>query len=260
MSTIEGSDSDKEIGGPDSAPRKKRSFRSHEQLVGLIILSVAFIIGSLSVSSGIRGRDQSKQNQISITGSAEEAVTSNTFQWTANFSSTKSTTSAALAQLNGWTIQIQKALIAAGALNSEISFGTVNVQPNESSTGAVVSFTMTQSVTVQSSRLDAMQRVLGVSNLLLSNDVPFIAQQPNYTFNGLKKLRPILTKEAAANARQRAQAALGKNVTLGKPISISVGQVSVDAPGSVNYGSGDFNTSSIPKVVSVVVYATYATG
>ena len=38
-----------------------------------------------------------------------------------------------------------------------------------------------------------------------------------------------------------------------------VGQVSVDAPGSVNYGSGDFDTASIPKVVSVVVYATYAT-
>jgi len=102
--------------------------------------------------------------------------------------------------------------------------------------------------------------VLGVSNHLLADNVPFIAQQPNYTFNGLKKLRPALTKEAAANARQRAQAALGKNVKLGAPISINVGQISVDAPGSVNYGSGDFNTSSIPKVVSVVVYATYATG
>jgi hypothetical protein len=52
---------------------------------------------------------------------------------------------------------------------------------------------------------------------------------------------------------------LGKQVTLGKPISITVGQVSVDAPGSVNYGSGDFDTSTIPKVISVVVYATYST-
>jgi hypothetical protein len=118
---------------------------------------------------------------------------------------------------------------------------------------------MNETVTVQSSRLSAMQRVLGVSNLLLTKNVPFIAQQPQYTFNGLKKLRPTLTAEAAANARQRAQAALGKHVKLGKPISITVGQVSVDAPGSVNYGSGDFNTSSIPKVVSVVVYATYST-
>jgi hypothetical protein len=118
---------------------------------------------------------------------------------------------------------------------------------------------MNQTVTVQSTRLSAMRRVLGVSNLLLANDVPFIAQHPQYLFTGLKKLRPALTSEAAANARQRAQAALGKQVTLGKPISIRVGQVSVDAPGSVNYGSGDFNTSSIPKVVSVVVYATYST-
>jgi hypothetical protein len=225
----------------------------------MIILSAAFIIGSLSVASGIRNRNQPQTNQITITGSAEQAVTSNTFQWTASVASTQPTTSAALSQLNGWAAQIRTALITAGALNDEISFGTVSVQPNTQASGQVSSFTMSQTVTVQSSRLTAMQRVLGVSNLLLTNNVPFIAQQPQYTFDGLKKLRPVLTKEAAANARQRAQAALGKQVTLGKPISITVGQVSVDAPGSVNYGSGDFNTSTIPKVVSVVVYATYAT-
>jgi hypothetical protein len=227
----------------------------------MIILAAAFIIGSLSVASGIRSRNEPPQtHEITITGSAEQAVTSNTFNWMANFSSTKPTTSAALAQLNGWTAQIRNALIAAGALNNEISFGTINVQPNTQETGAVVSFTMSQTVSVQSSRLSAMQRVLGVSTVLLTDNVPFIAQQPQYTFNGLKKLRPALTAAAAANARLRAQAALGKHIKLGKPISISVGQVSVDAPGSVNYGSGDFNTSSIPKIVSVAVYATYSTG
>ena len=225
----------------------------------MIILSVAFIIGSFSVASGIRNRNQPQSNRITITGSAEQAVTSNTFQWMASFSSTQPTTSAALAQLNGWTAQIRSALLAAGARTDEISFGTVNVQPNTQVTGQVSSFTMTQTVTVQSSRLTAMQPVLGVSNFLLTKNIPFIAQQPQYTYNGLKKLRPALTAEAAANARKRAQAALGKQVKLGKPISITVGQVSVDAPGSVDYGSGDFNTSSIPKIVSVVVYATYST-
>jgi hypothetical protein len=225
----------------------------------MIILSVAFIIGSLTVASGIRNRNEPQSNQITITGSAEQKVTSNTFQWMASVASTQPTTSAALAQLNGWSAQIRSALTNAGARNDEISFGTVSVQPNTQSTGQVTSFTMSQTVTVQSTRLTAMQSVLGVSNHLLENNIPFIAEQPQYTFNGLKKLRPALTAEAAANARKRAQAALGKQVTLGKPIKIMVGQVSVDAPGSVNYGSGDFDTSSIPKVVSVVVYATYAT-
>jgi hypothetical protein len=259
VSTEEGPSIGNEKKGQEPASRKRGSFRSHEQLIGLIILSAAFIVGSFSVASGIRNRNQAPTNQITITGSAEQAVTSNTFQWMASVSSTQRTTSAALAQLNGWSAQIRSALIAAGALNDEISFGTANVQPNEQENGSIASFTMSQTVTVRSSRLTAMQQVLGVSNLLLAKNVPFIAEQPQYTFNGLKKLRPILTKEAAANARQRAQAALGKNVKLGKPLSITVGQVSVDAPGSVNYGSGDFNTGSIPKVVSVVVYATYST-
>jgi len=115
------------------------------------------------------------------------------------------------------------------------------------------SFTMSQTVTVQSSRLTAMQRVLGVSNLLLANNVPFIAQQPQLHLQWIEETATRSHGRGGRNARQRAQAALGKQVTLGKPISIKVGQVSVDAPGSVNYGSGDFNTSSIPKIVSVVV-------
>jgi hypothetical protein len=227
----------------------------------MVILSAAFIIGSFSVASGIRNRNQQPPlHQISVTGSAEQAVTSNEFQWSANVSSTQSTTSAALAQMSGWRAEIRSALFAAGALKSEISFSTIEVQPNTGGNGQVTSFTMSESVNVQSSRLTAMQRVLGVSNLLLAENIPFIANQPQYTFNELKKLRPALTKEAAANARVRAQAALGKSVQLGKPISITVGAVSVDSPGNVNYGSGDYNTSSIPKVVSVVVYATYSTG
>lgn len=247
----------------EPAFRKRGSIRSHEQLIGMVILSAAFIIGSFSVASGIRNRNQSQQphlHQISVTGSAEEAVTSNEFQWSANVSSTQSTTSAALAQMNGWTAEIRSALVAAGAFKDEISFTTINVQPNTNGNGQVTSFTMSETANVQSSRLTAMRRVLGVSNLLLAENIPFIANQPQYTFNRLGKLRPALTKEAAANARLRAQAALGKNVKLGKPISITVGAISVDAPGSVDYGSGDYNTSSIPKVVSAVVYATYSTG
>lgn len=259
MSGEERADVGIENSGQKPASRKRGSIRSHEQLIGLVILSAAFIIGSLSVASGIRNRNQPQTNEITITGSAEQAVTSNRFQWMANVASTQATTSAALAQLSGWTAQIRAALLAAGAHNDEISVATAYVQPNTQPSGQVTSFTISETVTVQSSRLSAMQRVLGVSDRLLADNIPFIAQQPQYTFNGLKKLRPKLTAEAAANARQRAQAALGKSVTLGKPISIKVGQVSVDAPGSVNYGSGDFNTSSIPKVVSVVVYATYST-
>ena len=133
------------------------------------------------------------------------------------------------------------------------------MQPNTGQTGAVATFTESQTVTVQSSRLPAMKPVLGVSNELLARNVPFIAQSPEYIFSGLKQLRPVLTAEATADARVRAQAALGQSSHLGKSISISVGQFSVDAPGSVSIGSGDYNTSTVRQVVSVPVTATYST-
>jgi len=252
------------VGGEETAKRaatKNRwSVRPHEQLIGLVILAVAFIVGSLSVDAGLRSRNElPKTDQITVTGSAEKTVTADTFQWDASVASTQPTTSAALAQLDAWSTQIRAALDKAGAHDNEITFGTVQVQPNTDQTGAVATFTETQTVTVQSRRLPAMRRVLGVSNELLARNVPFIAQGPEYIFSGLKQLRPVLTAEATADARVRAEAALGPSGHLGKSISISVGQFSVDAPGSVSIGSGDYNTSTVRQVVSVPVTATYST-
>jgi hypothetical protein len=242
-----------------AATRKKWSARPHEQLVGLVLLSVALVIGSLSVDGGLRSRNQPPQtDQVTVTGSAEQAVTADTFQWDASVASTQPTTASALAQLNRWGAQIRAALDNAGAHDDEITFGSVTVQPNTDQNGDVTSFTESQTVAVESSRLSAMGRVLGVSNQLLAINVPFIAQGPEYLFSGLKRLRPVLTAEATADARVRARAALGHNGHLGRLVSISVGQFSVDAPGSVNIGSGDYDTSTIRQVVSVPVSATFS--
>jgi hypothetical protein len=244
----------------EAATREKWSLREHEPLIGMVILSVAFIIGSLSVASGLRSRNQPPQtHQVTVTGSAEQAVTADTFEWDATVASTQPTTSGALVQLNRWTAQIRTALDNAGAHDNEITFGSVVVQPNVQQTGAVASFTESQTIAVRSRRLPAMKQVLGVSNQLLASNVPFISQDPEYTFSGLKRLRPVLTAEATADARARARAALGRNGHLGRVISISVGQFSVDAPGSVNIGSGDYDTGSVQQVVSVAVSATYST-
>jgi hypothetical protein len=257
---IHGGNLGRENTARDAATGKKWSVRPHEPLIGMVILSVAFVIGSLSVDAGLRSRNQPPQtDQITVTGSAEQTVTADTFEWDASVASTQPTTSAALAQLSRWTTRIRTALDNAGAHNSEITFGSVQVQTNTDQTGAVTSFNESQTVTVRSRRLSAMGRVLGVSNQLLAGNVPFIAQGPQYTFSGLKRLRPVLTAEATADARVRARAALGGNGHLGRSISISVGQFSVDAPGSVNIGSGDYNTSSVRQVVSVAVSATYST-
>jgi hypothetical protein len=226
----------------------------------MVILAVAFVVGSFAVDAGLRSRNEPpKTDQVTVTGSAEKTVTADTFQWDASVASTKPSTSAALAQLAGWTAQIRAALDNAGAHDDEITFGSVQVQPNTDESGAVSTFTESQTVTVESRRLSAMGRVLGVSNELLARNVPFIAQAPEYIFSGLKQLRPVLTAEATADARARARAALGRNGHLGASISISVGQFSVDAPGSVNIGSGDYNTSTVRQVVSVPVTATYST-
>jgi len=250
--------------GPETTPqeattRTRRSVQQHELLIGMLVLSAAFVFGSISVASGLRSRNElPKTHQVTVTGSAEQAVTADTFEWDAAVASTRPTTSAALAQINGWTAQIRTALVDAGANDGEITFGTLQVQPNVQQTGAVPTFTESETITVRSSRLPAMEGVSGVGSLLLASNVPFIAQEPKFTFSGLKQLRPPLTAQATEDARRRAQAAVGGTGRLGKLMSISVGQFSVDAPGSVNIGSGDFYTGSMQQVVSVAVTAAYS--
>jgi hypothetical protein len=225
----------------------------------MVILSVALVIGSLSVDAGLRSRNQPQRNdQVTVTGSAEQAVTADTFEWDASVASTRPTTASALAQLNRWTAKIRSALDSAGAHDDELTFGSVTVQPNTDDSGDVTSFTESQTVTVQSNRLSAIGHVLGASDQLLAINVPFIAQAPAYTFSGLKRLRPVLTSDATADAKVRARAAVGRNGHVGRLVSVSVGQFSVDAPGSVNIGSGDYDTATIQQVVSVAVSATYS--
>ena len=66
------------------------SLGPHEQLIGMAILSVAFVIGSLSVDAGLRSRNQPpRSDQVTVTGSAEQAVTADTFQWDASVASTQ---------------------------------------------------------------------------------------------------------------------------------------------------------------------------
>lgn len=239
---------------------KRRHAPPHEQLIGLVLLAVALVVGCYAVDSGLRSRNHPPpSDQVTVTGSAEQDVMANQFEWDASVASTKGTTSAALAQLSHWSNEIRASLESAGARSNEVSFGSVVVQPNVEGSGAVGSFTLSESITVRSTRLSAMKHVLTVSNHLLAHDIPFIAQGPQYTYNGLKKLRPVLTSRATADARARAQAALNGHGHLGKSISIYVGPFSVDAPGSVNIGSGDYDTASVQKVVSVAVTATYAT-
>jgi hypothetical protein len=242
--------------------------RNFQLLIGLTLLAVALLIGSLAIDAGLRSRNQLPSppaNQITVTGSAQLTVTSDTFEWDSKVSSTQPTTGAALFQLTGWIGQVQTALQGAGAHSDEITIGTVAVRPNQlldsngDPAGPVSSFTMSQTIKVRSARLAAEKPIVAITVPLLAAGVPFIAQQPQYTYTHLHHLRPILTAKARADAQKRARAALGNNATLGKSLSISVGQISVDAPGSVNIGSGDYDTSSVQKVVSVAVTATYQT-
>lgn len=251
------------VAGEGKPPRRRARLRfgPHEQLIGLVLLSVAIFVASQSVESGLKSRNQPPQaptDQVTVTGSAEQSVTSDSFAWHASLSSTQPTTGATLAQLTGWTDTVDSTLEGAGARPGEITIGSVAVQPNSQS-GVVTSFTMSQSITVTSTRLNEEVPIVATGNRFLAENIPFIAQQPQYFYSHLHRLRPILTREATADARRRALAALDHHGTLGKSISLQVSPISVDAPGAVDIGSGDYDTLTIPKVVSVAVTATYRT-
>jgi len=101
-----------------------------------------------------------------------------------------------------------------------------------------------------------MQRVLGVSQSPARQQRSFIAQQPQYTFNGLKKLRPALTQRRPQTLDSVLKP-LGQTGHVGEAISIKVGQCPWMRTVR-QLRSGTFTPARFQDRLGVV-YATYST-
>src|ERR1700737_3556589 len=88
-------------------------------LVGLTLLAVAIVIGSLAIAGGIR--DRNRKDGIPVTGSAKKPLPSDYVVWDFTVTSQQSSPAAAAKELDGWTTRVRAFLTSAGVQPGELS-------------------------------------------------------------------------------------------------------------------------------------------
>lgn len=207
-----------------------------------------------------------KGDSISVTGSAERHVTSDTAKWNINISARATDIKSGTNMISSETNQIKNYLIKSGYKEEEISVNTLSntqicatgPQGYENCSFGVVGYNFTQNITVESTDVNKTDNL---SKSINSSFTDYnISSNVEYYYNNLKNIRAEMLSEATKNALERAKSvATSGGANIGKITSLSSGVFQVTAKNSVNYDDyGSYDTSAIEKKITATVKANFS--
>jgi hypothetical protein len=231
----------------------------------LSALIVAAGIGYSGIEIG-KGLASRNGNAITVTGSAKTSATADNVVWQLTSNETALDAAGAVKKIDFDSNALTQYLTQGGIASTAISYGSVSTYPNDffnngNDTGRVLNYRANQNITVRSSDVNLINKLSNGIGKLLQTGVNINNSGPQYYVSTLASLRPQLLSEAMADAKVRAIAitkAVGGKV--GSVISVTSGPVQVTAPDSTDTSAGGiYDTSSIPKTVTVTVSVSFAT-
>lgn len=239
-----------------------KNFFERPFVIPSFIFGITLIIGLALVGQGIASR--SSGNIISVTGSAMTDVAADSASWSITLNRTVGM---------GEIVYGSKALstdgdaIARVLNNQKLASSTVtqtivSTSQNYSNQGNPVSYTLSQTVTIQTSevsKIDTLSHNLSPFQAVISSETILSPQSPAYFVSSLPQLRVSLVGKAVADAKARAvEIAKSGGTTVGALSSASSGVVQVMAPNSTNVDDyGSYDTSTIQKQVMVTARASF---
>jgi hypothetical protein len=220
-------------------------------LIGLTLLAIAVLLGSIAIGHGIRDRGQN--NVVTVTGSAKQQVTSDFAIWDLSVTSQQAGAAPAAKQLAGWTAQIRAFLTAQGIQSDEVTVQPVSTQvvnptSNNGASTQVIGYQVTRNFEVRSARVDVVAKTAEASAKL------------QYVLTKLGDIRPKLLAEAVRDAQNRGKVLVeASGAKLGKLRDVQVGVFQVTSPNSTQVSDyGVYDTSTLKKDVTSVVNVTFA--
>jgi hypothetical protein len=236
--------------------------------------ALALILSALLIAAGIgyggieigRGFAARSANAITVTGSAKTTATADNAVWSLTSNETAPTAASAVKKIDSDSQALTAYLTAGGLSADSITYGSVSTNPNDeysngNDTGRVLNYRAGQSITVRSTNVKLIDQLSNGIGKLLQTGVNINNNGPQYYVSTLTSLRPQLLSEAMLDAKVRALAitkAVGGKV--GAVISVTSGPVQVTAPDSTDTSAGGmYDTTSIPKTVTVTVSVSFAT-
>jgi hypothetical protein len=232
-------------------------------LIGLTLLAIAVLLGSIAIGHGIRDRGQT--DVVTVTGSAKAPVTSDFAIWDLSVSSQQSSPGGAAKELAAWADRIRAFLTAQGIQADEltmqpISTESVNATDINGDPTQVIGYTLTRNFEVRSARVDAVTNAAEASAKLIAAGVPLQAEPVQYVLTKLGDLRPKLLAQAVRDAQTRGKVLVeASGAKLGKLRDVQVGVFQVTSPNSTQVSDyGVYDTATLKKDVTAVVNVTFA--
>lgn len=234
-------------------------------LLGICIV-VATVAASVILAGGALKVLKFSQQQITVTGSAQQEIKSDTVIWKGNFSRREADLKTAyqslksdLAKVNAYLTskKVAKDDIVATQVSTEIIY-----KKNEkgNSTNEIEAYRLTQGVEVRSKDVDRVTDISRQSTELIDQGVEFMSEAPQYFYSKLDGLKVEMLAKATENAKERATnmvKASGNRIGFMRQARMGVFQITpADSTSVSDWGEND--TTSLLKKVTAVVSVSFS--
>ena len=243
------------------------NFLKNSQIIILgICIAAATIVSSMILSGGMLKVMKFTREQISVTGSATEEITSDYIIWKGNFSRRDTSLKAAYAGLKSDLEKIKSYLKAKGVAETDINISSVatttvykkNKEGND--TNDIQYYLLYQSVEIRSSDVGKITDVSREVTELIDQGIELESQAPEYFYMKLDELKIKMLARASENAKLRAEnmvKAAGNKIGLMRSARMGVFQITPATSTDISdYGMND--TTSLDKKVMAVVTVSFA--
>lgn len=228
-------------------------------LLGLI-LGLCLIIGASVISSNF------KKNEITVTGSAFEIVTSDKVSWNFTIRTKAPTSLGAYQKLIAQKPVVEEFLLNSGIKKEEIEYLGINNYAdfkrdlNGNFTNDIKDFNYTQIVKVTSKDVQTVKNTYLQIPSLIEKGITIDANSPEYYYSELNSKKAALLKEATKDAKVRAQGMLkATNNRVGKISSVRMGVLQITPADSNEVSDWGINDSStIEKKITAVANVVFS--
>lgn len=235
-----------------------------EKVARIQIILFAFVLGAclifaLIASAKVISNNFSK-DEITVTGSASEIVTSDSGVWRFQIKAQAPTRGEAYRALTSQKPVLLAFLKNSGIKEAEIEFLGINdyarykTAPNGFSTQEVIGYNYEQTVKINSKDVELIKKLHLEIPSLIEKGIVINSFEPNYLYSGLSDKKAELLQKATADAKMRAKEMLkATNNRVGKIRSVRMGVFQITPPDSNEVSDWGINdTSSIEKKVTAV--------
>ena len=226
-----------------------------------LILAIGFIFGACIVTKNM------SNNNITVTGSANKIVTSDSATWKFNIQAKAPTKAEAYKTVQKQLPEVKAYLKKKGIDEKNIELqlpSGYEIYKNNSngySTNEVIAYSYTQPIKISSDKVEIIREISTESQTLLEKGINIDSySDPEFQYSDLANLKIQLLEEATKDAKARANSMLKANRNkVGKIKNVRMGVFQITAPDSNDVADGGINDSStVEKKVTAVANVTFS--